>query len=93
MILDNIKRLCRERGMNISELERAVGIGVGSIYKWGKSSPSVNAAKLVADFFGTTVDKLLSDQATLDVGQPGNGCALVGEKDGGEANHANTADP
>ena len=50
MILDNVKRLCREHGTNITEVEKAVGIGTGSIYKWGKSSPSVNAAKLVADF-------------------------------------------
>lgn len=27
MILDNVKRLCRERGTNITELEKAVGIG------------------------------------------------------------------
>lgn len=69
MILDNVKRLCRERGTNITELEKAVGIGTGSIYKWGKSSPSVNAAKLVADFFGITVDEMLTDQSARDVDQ------------------------
>lgn len=70
MILDNVKRLCREHGTNITELEKAVGIGTGSIYKWGKSSPSVTAAKLVADFFDITVDELLTDQSAQDVDQP-----------------------
>ena len=70
MILDNVKRLCREHGTNITELEKAVGIGTGSIYKWGKSSPSVTAVKLVADFFNITVDDLLADQAAQDVDLP-----------------------
>ncbi len=70
MILDNVKRLCRKHGTNITELEKAVGIGTGSIYKWGKSSPSVNAAKLVADFFGVTVDEMLADQPARDVDSP-----------------------
>lgn len=69
MILDNVKRLCREHGTSIAELEKAVGIGTGSIYKWGKSSPSVNTAKLVADFFGITVDEMLADQSARDVDQ------------------------
>lgn len=71
MILDNVKRLCREHGTNITELEKAVGIGTGSIYKWGKSSPSVNAVKLVADFFGVTVDEMLSGQPARDADRPG----------------------
>lgn len=70
MILDNVKRLCREHGTNITDLEKAVGIGTGSIYKWGKSSPSVISAKLVADFFGITVDDLLTDQSARDVDKP-----------------------
>ena len=71
MILDNVKRLCREHGTNITELEKAVGIGTDSIYKWGKSTPSVNAVKLVADFFGVTVDEMLTGQPTQDADRPG----------------------
>ena len=70
MILDNVKRLCREHGTNITELEKAVGIGMGSIYKWGKSSPSVNAVKLVADFFGVTVDEMLTSRPAQDADRP-----------------------
>lgn len=64
MILDNIKRLCRERKTNITNLEKEVGIGFGTVYKWGKVSPSVGNLKLVADYFGVTVDYLLAENDT-----------------------------
>ncbi|MFR1801741.1 MAG: helix-turn-helix domain-containing protein [Faecalispora jeddahensis] len=64
MILDNIKRLCRERKTNITNLEKEVGIGFGTVYKWGKVSPSVDNLKLVADYFGVTVDYLLAENDT-----------------------------
>ncbi len=61
MILDNIKALCRERKTNITALEKEVGLGFGTIYKWDRVSPSVNNIKLVADFFGVTIDDLLKE--------------------------------
>ena len=61
MILDNIKALCRERKTNIIALEKEVGIGSGTIYKWNRVSPSVDNVKLVADFFGVTIDDLLKE--------------------------------
>ena len=64
MILDNIKRLCRERKTNITNREKEVGIGFGTVYKWGKVSPSVDNLKLVADYFGVTVDYLLAENDT-----------------------------
>ena len=64
MILDKIKRLCRERKTNITNLEKEVGIGFGTVYKWGKVSPSVDNLKLVADYFGVTVDYLLAENDT-----------------------------
>ena len=60
MILENIKRLCKERKTNIACLEKEVGVGAGTIYKWGKVSPSVDKLKAVADYFGVTVDSLLT---------------------------------
>lgn len=61
MILDNIKVLCRERKTNITDMEKEVGLGFGTVYKWGKVSPSVANLKLVADYFGVTVDELLKE--------------------------------
>ena len=62
LILDHIKRLCREHQTNITRLEKEVGLGFGTVYKWGKVSPSVDNLKLVADYFDVTVDELLEEK-------------------------------
>ena len=59
MILENIRSLCRERGISIARLEKTLGLGNATIRGWGSSSPSVDKLKQVADYFGTTVDALI----------------------------------
>lgn len=61
MIFTNISRLCKERGISIAKLEREAGLGNATIRNWNISTPTVNKLKLVADYFGTTVDELLAD--------------------------------
>lgn len=58
----NIKRLCRERGVTIMEVERACGFGYKSLYNWGANTPeAIDRVKRIADYFGVTVDELLAD--------------------------------
>lgn len=64
MLLENITRLCKKRGISIAKLEREVGIGNGTIGKWGKSSPTVDSLKKVADHFGVSLDALLTGTPT-----------------------------
>ncbi len=59
MIVENIKRLCSERGMTLASLEREVGIGNGVIARWESGSPRVDTLQKVADYFGVTVDAIL----------------------------------
>lgn len=61
MLLDSIERLCRENGTNFAKLERDLKIGNGVISRWKTSSPRIDNIKKVADYFGVTVDELLSD--------------------------------
>jgi predicted transcriptional regulator len=61
-LLEKIKKLCKERGISINDLEKACGIGRNTIYKWGESSPTVDNLKAVAEFFGRTVDDLLKEE-------------------------------
>ena len=61
MILSNITRLCKAKGISIARLERETGISNGTISHWGNSSPTVNNVKAVAEYFGVTVDALLSE--------------------------------
>lgn len=64
MIYKNIAALCKEKGISIAKLERETGIGNGTISRWGISSPSVENVRKVAEYFGTTVDALISDVPT-----------------------------
>lgn len=69
MILDNIRTLCKEKGTTIRAVERDTGLGNGVIARWDTSSPRVENVKLVADYFGVTVDELLSDKNSANTVQ------------------------
>ncbi|WP_244266310.1 helix-turn-helix domain-containing protein [Listeria rocourtiae] len=45
--------------MSIAELERELGFGQNSIYKWKTQQPSVDKLIMIADFFDVTTDYLL----------------------------------
>lgn len=54
-----IKKMCKEKKISLNELESAVGLGVNTIYKWDKASPSSDKLQKVADYFDVSVDYLL----------------------------------
>lgn len=62
MIYENTLRLCKERNITIMELEKACGIGNGTIGKWmlRGSSPRVETLLRVASYFGVGIDDLLA---------------------------------
>lgn len=63
MIHENVSKLCKKKGISIAKLERELGIGNGTIGRWGKSAPTVDNVKKVADYFGVKVDELLASDA------------------------------
>lgn len=66
-MLDNIKKLCRERGVSLQELGRLCGFGEKSIYAWVDKVPeSIDRLKRIADYFGVTVDDLLRPDGPND---------------------------
>lgn len=62
MVIKNIQQLCKKRGISIYALEKAVGLGNGTIGKWKKTSPRIDSLHRVANYFDVTVDALLEDQ-------------------------------
>lgn len=62
MIFENIVLLCENKGISVAELERKVGLGNATIRTWEKSDPGAKKLKRVADFFGVSVDSILSDR-------------------------------
>lgn len=65
MIYTNILALCRTNGISIAKLERELGFGNATVRGWATSSPTVEKLKAVADYFGVTVDSLLSESSKL----------------------------
>lgn len=61
MILENVKRICKERNMTISALEKAAKLTNGAISKWEKSYPRADNLKAVADCLSVSTDELLRD--------------------------------
>ena len=62
MLMENISELCKSRRITFAELERSTGLGNGTVRRWNEMNPRVDKLKLVADFFGVTIDELLKDE-------------------------------
>ncbi len=58
MLYETIKELCAERGINVSQLEKELHFGTGTIGKWSQSSPSIEKVMAVAEYFDISVDQL-----------------------------------
>ncbi|MBR4856546.1 MAG: helix-turn-helix transcriptional regulator [Bacteroidaceae bacterium] len=63
MIYENVMALCRERNIRVARLEREAGLGNGTVRGWENSAPSITTLQKVADYFGVTIDSLLSGRA------------------------------
>lgn len=61
MIVEKIRTKCSEKGLSLTELEQAVGLGNGVIGKWRDRSPNLSSIKRIADYFGCTIDDLLKE--------------------------------
>lgn len=67
MNVERIRELCKEHGTNLMRLEQAVGFPNGTIRRWGENVPAVTKVKTVADYFGVTVDELLTEGGPEEV--------------------------
>lgn len=61
LLLERIKLLCEKNETNIGKLEKELGFGSGTIYKWSTVVPSVTNLKKVADYFHVSIDELIRD--------------------------------
>ena len=57
--LERVKQLADEQGISIPDLEKKLGFGNGSIYKWSKSTPSGDKLIAISDYFNVSTDFLL----------------------------------
>ena len=59
-MLERIKELCKTNNIPISKLEEELNFSSGYIYKLDKSSPSIDKINKIADYFGVSIDYLVS---------------------------------
>lgn len=59
-----IKKLSKERGLSIRQLEIRLGFSNGYFSKWKSVSPNSEGLKKVADYFDVSVDYLLGRETT-----------------------------
>lgn len=71
ILCDRINSLLAQKDISVSELERSIGVGNGTIRAWlRQESPNPQLDKLVkiADLFGTTVAYLIGETNSVEKG-------------------------
>ena len=58
MVYDSVKKICDEKGMTISSVEKAAGIGNGTIAGWKNSSPRMDILIKVANVLEVSIEDL-----------------------------------
>ena len=64
LFYDKINELCSKRGISITALAIELGLSKGTPTNWKKMTkpPRANTLKAIADYFGVTVEYLMSDE-------------------------------
>ena len=58
----NLRRLRKERGLSLRELEEKVGLRVFTLWRLEQGyMPQMLTAMMLADFYGITLDELMSN--------------------------------
>ena len=59
-VYTRVADLARERGVSLAKVEREVDLGNGTIGKWREVSPKLETVAKVAEYFGVTIDDLIT---------------------------------
>ena len=59
---ERIKALCRQKGVSLNQAEIDLGFGKGYLSKLGATKPNGSKLQQLADYFGVTVEYLMTGQ-------------------------------
>ena len=59
MLYDNVRRMCEQKGISVSMLEKKMEFSNGSISKWNDNEPGIHKVQKLADYFGVAIEDLL----------------------------------
>ena len=67
MIYNNVKKICEERKIPISQLERDLEFPRSSVCKWNENEPGITKVQKVASYLKVPIEQLLVDDTTAEV--------------------------
>ncbi len=60
ILIENIRRLCEEHNLKITNLEKELGFGAGIINRWGNDAdPSLSKIIQLAEYFNVSLDEVV----------------------------------
>lgn len=64
LFFDNVKKLCKEKGLTIESVANKAGLTIDSYnsYRRHKNLPRADEATKIAEVFGTTVERLVTGE-------------------------------
>lgn len=79
---DRIQLLLDKTKTSQSELEKILGFGKGTITKWkGTTAPSADKLQRIAEYFGVTIDYLITGYTDNNISNPCRDCGLSYDDD------------
>lgn len=65
-LLDNIKLLCKTKGVSQRKMEQDIGISNGASSKWETSSPSADVLQKLSSYFNVSINYLVTGKTDSD---------------------------
>lgn len=62
MLYDNVKSICKEKGIPISKLEDDLQFPRSYICKWNKNEPGIRKVQKVAEYLNVSIEELLEER-------------------------------
>lgn len=66
IIVDSIKKLCKDKNITVSQLEKEIGLSQGLVSKWMNTTPSLDKIVDIADYFHVTLDEVVGYNQNLN---------------------------
>ena len=59
IIVNSIKKLCKDKNITVSQLEKKIGLSQGLVSKWINTTPSLDKIVDIADYFHVSLDEVV----------------------------------
>ena len=69
IIVDSIKKLCRDNNITVSQLEKETGMSQGLVSKWKDKIPSLDKIVDIADYFHVSIDEVVGYRRSFSENQ------------------------